>query len=111
MAHGIFGTAQGIDSIQSNYKNDVKDGHWIWWRSNGLKDKEGYFKNEKKHGVWTVWNDSTGNAYHKLHQETFVDGKIDGQVTKWYKEGKLDRQGVMRGNEKEGEWTYWERNP
>ena len=39
-----------------------------------------------------------------------MDGKIDGQVTKWYKEGKLDRQGVMRGNEKEGEWTYWERN-
>ena len=105
-----FWYSTGIDSIQSHYKNDVKDGHWIWWRSNGLKDKEGHFKNEKKHGVWTVWNDSTGNAYHKLHQETFVDGKIDGQVTKWYKEGKLDRQGIMRGNEKEGEWTYWERN-
>ena len=29
----------------------------------------------KKHGVWTVWNDSTGSAYHKLHQETFPMGK------------------------------------
>ena len=56
-----------------------------------------------------MWNDSSGIAYHKLHEETFVNDIIDGKVTKWYKEGGLDRQGVMRGKEREGEWTYWER--
>ena len=100
----------GIDSVQSHYEDGKKNGHWVWWRKNGLKDKEGDYKNEEKHGIWTAWNDSSGTAYHELHKETFVDGKIDGQVTKWYKEGKLDRQGIMRGNEKEGEWTYWERD-
>ena len=43
-----------------------------------------------------MWNDSSGIAYHKLHEETFVNDIIDGKVTKWYKEGGLDRQGIMR---------------
>ena len=67
---------------------------------NGLKDKEGYYKNETKHGVWTTWNDSTGEAYNELHRETFENGIINGKVTKWYKEGLLDREGVMKGMKK-----------
>ncbi len=101
--------SSGVDSLKATYLNGEKDGHWIWWRKNGLKDKEGFYKKEKKHGLWTIWNDSTGSSYHKLHEETYVNDAIDGKVTKWYKEGGLDRQGIMRGKEKEGEWTYWER--
>ena len=98
----IRDSSSGVDSLKANYANGERDGHWIWWRKNGLKDKEGFYKKEKKHGLWTIWNDSTGIAYHKLHEETYVNDAIDGKVTKWYKEGGLDRQGIMRGKEKEG---------
>jgi len=57
---------------------EKKTGIGIWWRKNGLKDKEGFYKKEKSTVYGTMWNDSTGSAYHKLHEETYVNDVIDG---------------------------------
>ena len=42
----------GIKSLKS-FKEDEKDGLWVWWSSNGKKVKEGNFKLGEKNGKWT----------------------------------------------------------
>ena len=79
------------------------DGLWRWWRPNGVKDREGNYKNGVKHGLWVVWN----NADHKKGEETYVNGVLDGLVTVWHENGNKDREGIIRGNEPEGSWTYY----
>ena len=65
--------------------------------------REGNFKNGVKHGLWVSWN----NDDHKKGEETYVNGTLDGLVTVWHDNGNKDREGIIRGNEPEGSWTYY----
>ncbi len=46
-------------------------------------------------------------SHRKKGEETYVNGILDGLVTVWHENGNKDREGIIRGNEPEGSWTYY----
>ena len=62
------------------WKNNVRDGLWIFYDENGQKKSEEIYKDGKEDGLWTYWS-SDGNDFAKL---IIKNGQPwDGTYKKW----------------------------
>ena len=74
----------GKQSAQGDFKNNKKDGIWIYWHGyNNIVSSKGEYRNDLKVGTWVYWYD---NGYKKEE----VDFKNGSQVSSlcWDRLGK-----------------------
>ncbi len=73
--------------IKGTYKNNLRDGEWIYYFENGKIWSKGTFKDGKSDGIFTVYN-KDGSLFMK---SSYKNGKPDG---KWffYENNKLVKE-------------------
>jgi antitoxin component YwqK of YwqJK toxin-antitoxin module len=82
------------------YKNNLRDGKWIFYFENGNTEQIGSYKNGKENGEWIRYFES-GKTYV---DENFYSGKEDGMYTEYDSLGNVITQGEFLEGEKEGDW-------
>jgi len=88
------------------WKNNLRDGLWIFYDENGQKKSEEIYKDGKKDGLWTHWYENG----QKSIEETYKDGEMDGLWTDWYEWGQKKEEVTYKYGEKDGKWTWWDEN-
>ena len=71
-------------TLQTNYKNGLKNGLETYYYANGQKASEGIYKNSKLEGSLTYWYD---NGNKKL-VENYSNNQLDGSLIQWDKDGR-----------------------
>jgi antitoxin component YwqK of YwqJK toxin-antitoxin module len=67
----------------------------------------GNIRNGKKEGKYISYHHSTGR---KSLEEYFMDGKLDGLRTTWFKNGQKKFKGTYKDDIPEGSYTIWYEN-
>ena len=68
--------------MEGTYKNNRREGHWIYWWMNGK-----------------VWSEGT-----------YVNGKADGIRTVYFENGKVRQQGMYKEDMRVGKWRFFDEN-
>jgi len=85
------------------YKDGNRTGEWEFFYASGKLEQKGkYDKKGRTQGVWK-WFYENGAL---LREETYVNGKREGQLTDYDEQGKIILQGNFGENKMEGAWTY-----
>jgi antitoxin component YwqK of YwqJK toxin-antitoxin module len=61
--------------MDGTYKNNQRDGQWIYWYENGLKWSEGYFKEGKNEGKRITYFENGKVRYEAYYKEGVRIGK------------------------------------
>jgi len=85
------------------WKNNVRDGLWIFYDENGQKKSEEIYKDGKLNGLSTEWYENE----QKRGEGTFKDSKLDGLGIYWYDNGQKQAEGTFKDGKEDGLWTYW----
>jgi len=85
------------------WKNNLRDGLWIFYDENGQKKSEEIYKDGKLDGLWTFWYENG----QKEVEGTYKDGKKDGLGIYWYDNGQKQAEGTFNNGKEDGLWTYW----
>ena len=85
----------GEKSMEGEFLNGNKNGHWTTWFENGNKQSEGYFKDGFREGAGPVWNEDGSRLYEGYYKHNKADSiwtfyKAGGEILKkvTYKDGK-----------------------
>ena len=55
--------------MDGTYKNNQRDGQWIYWYENGSKWSEGFFKNGKNNGKRVTYFENGKVRYEAYYKE------------------------------------------
>ena len=75
-----------------------RDGFRTLWHDNGVKKGEGEFRNDKKQGPWIWWYESGQQRW----QGSYVDDRPDGFERAWYSNGQLEYEGSFKDDKRDG---------
>ena len=126
----------GNKSLEGNYKDGLKNGIWTSWYENGQKEFEKDYTDGKPDGLMTYWDKNDGKMYkgnflnfddenidystldgsyigydkNTLGHVSFKNGKQNGLLTNWYKNGEKKEEGTFKDGERDGLRTYWYEN-
>ena len=95
-----------IDKDGLKYHPDTKElfsGKVYSNHMGGNKKIEGSYKDGKKDGLLIRWYKNG----QKFREGTWKDGKEDGLWTRWYDNGKKRFEGTYKDEERDGLWTLW----
>ena len=119
----------GNKFAEGAYDNGVHEGSWSFWHENGKLSKTVNFKNGQPDGAWEVFRadetlmgkrgyksglrEGTWVVYGKdgktpLMEQTYVDGKLHGQATVYFEDGKPRVQSTFKDGLREGKVTEWD---
>lgn len=68
--------------MEGGYKNNLRNGRWIYWHENGK-----------------IWSEGT-----------FKDGKSDGKRTTYFDNGKIRYIGFYKDDVRVGKWSFYDEN-
>lgn len=71
---------------------------------NSKKAAEGLYTGKDKDSVWTYYSESDGTLRMR---ESFVSGKLDGKVYRYYPSGPVSEEVCWAGNKREGPWKQY----
>jgi antitoxin component YwqK of YwqJK toxin-antitoxin module len=131
MNHGTFTEfyRNGQKFSEGAFKEGVPDGQWSYWHDNGQLSKTVNFTRGQPDGSWEVFRADgtleTRKAYKAGQREGkwvaffadgktpnieqyYVDGKLDGPVNVYFKDGKPKIQTNFKANVREGVSTEWD---
>lgn len=107
----IFGRKSGLnfeldikgDTIaRGNYKEDAKQGKWIYYIGDEYTTGNYYFG--QKTGQWETYY----YPENKIKNITnYIDGQEDGKYKSYYLNKKLKETGLYSNGKKVGKWTYY----
>ncbi len=87
-----------------NFKKGVPDGAWEVFRADGtLLSKRGYKKGLRE-GTWVAYLE---DGKTRAIEQTYVDGKLNGEVTVYFKSGKPRVKSMFKDNLRDGQFTEW----
>ena len=93
------------------YINQKKDSAWVFLDQWGNYIAKDYYKNGKKHGkciLFYAYNpDIDAGQPHLLEVGFYSNGELDGEYTKYYRNGKKMMSGNYVLGEKEGKFTTY----
>ncbi|MCX6257817.1 MAG: hypothetical protein NTW49_07990 [Bacteroidia bacterium] len=85
----------GEKSMEGEFKNGLKSGHWTTWFENGNKQSEGNYKDGFREGAGPVWNEDGSRLYEGYYKHDKPDSiwtfyKAGGRILKkvTFKDGK-----------------------
>jgi antitoxin component YwqK of YwqJK toxin-antitoxin module len=97
--HTKIYNALGYD--RAFYVDGIKHGAFQRYGRRDEKLMEGEYSNGEKDGLWTEWWPYT-DIKKKKSETPYINGKIHGQVVKWYSNGKIAEQINYINGEKHG---------
>ena len=80
------------------------DGKWTEWYDTGIIISQGNYKENQKEGMW-VFFDKYGAKYK---EQNFINNRPDGKWTEYYQNGKKSGEGSYIKQTKDGVWQYWD---
>jgi membrane associated rhomboid family serine protease/antitoxin component YwqK of YwqJK toxin-antitoxin module len=106
----------GEVQMKGKYKNNMKDGVFIYYSERRTYESAGRYEKEQADGKWENfhWNGAlksevfyggeafTSNVFDSLGNEQVVNG--NGKYKHWFANGKLSEEGEYRDGKKEGIW-------
>jgi antitoxin component YwqK of YwqJK toxin-antitoxin module len=119
----------GQKFAEGDYENGVHEGPWSYWHENGQLSKTLTFSKGQPNGQWEVsradgtllarrgYKNGKRDGDWVLYQEdgktpsieqTYVDGKLNGKVTVYFKSGKPRIETFFKDNLREGKVTEWD---
>ena len=121
--------ANGKKKEEGVYKYGKKGGLWTGWHANGEKKYQGKYVDGKPDDLYTELDDrgrltksieyNEGlvlTEYHVQRDESGTteyhkrNGVLDGQWTRWYKNGNKAEEGKYKDGKRSGEWNGWYRS-
>jgi antitoxin component YwqK of YwqJK toxin-antitoxin module len=78
---------------EEHYDNGKPEGVWKYWYPNGQLKQQITLKQGQRHGVSTDWDDKG----EKRFEATFAEGKLHGDVTRWFTGGRKITQKYDEG--------------
>ena len=99
------GNLLGIGKWQTNGKDEIFTGPWVFYFESGqIKSKGNFNENGQKAGDWEFFHDN-GKIKQKC---TFVNGSLEGKVTSWFNNGNISEESIYKNNMLNGEnRTYY----
>lgn len=97
------GSPQKVSIMQGEGDQAVKVGHKEY-HPNGQVFMEGNLKGENRNDVWVSYYDD-GTPWS---ESTYKDGKKEGSIKVWFRNGNLRYIGQYTNDEKSGTWTYYD---
>jgi len=105
------------------YEDDLRHGKHYYYGSSGISydgggsyvdepyTKEGYYINDKRHGEWKIFQGFPWSAKFDKNKvisiENFENGKRDGPLISYYRNGKKSQDGLYKDDKAYGLWTYY----
>ena len=93
---------EGMSQIKGNFKNNRRDGAWVFYYQNGQPGIEIYFKNGLKEGAWTEWY---WNTVLKS-QGSFVKNNRNGPWREYHNNAQPKSEGLYDHGVSKGEWSF-----
>ena len=89
-----------LDANFANFNNipslEVSDGPFIYYDEKGNKKSEGNVEKNNLTGEWKYYYEASNDIWHI---DQYKDGKRDGELTSYYKDGKVKRRELqLNGN-------------
>lgn len=102
---------KGIISEQLEFKEGRQNGKVYLYDSLGRLENEFQMKNGLKHGEEFIYYPSENSKEKNLKMSlSWYEGKIQGRVKSWYKNGQLESEKDLNNNEKNGIAMAWYRD-
>ena len=76
----------------------------ILFYQNGKMAAEGYYMDQLKDSVWTYYSEFDGTVRMR---ETYVSGKLDGPLAKYYPDGTISEEIIWKADSREGYWRQF----
>jgi len=76
----------------------------ILYYKNGSKAAEGWYLNQEKDSVWTYFSEFDGTVRIR---EPYLQGKLEGNVSRYYPTGEVSEEVAWKGHRKEGAWKQY----
>lgn len=73
--------------MEGKYKNDKRDGYWVYYYENGEKWSEGIYENGLDEGLRTTYYENG----EKRYEGNYTKGKETGIWKFWNEKGKLEK--------------------
>ena len=91
-------------TLQTNYKNGLKNGLETYYYANGQKASEGIYKNSKLEGSLTYWYDNG----QKASEGFYSNDKPEGVQTAWDSDGNIESEQEYKDGELNGKSIFYE---
>lgn len=98
-------TITEVTNLLSHSENSI-NGPLVLWYQNGQQSSEQTFVNGKKQGQYQFWYDNGD----KQATGSFEDGLLNDVNTVWYPNLKKQATGSFIKGKKDGVWRYWHEN-
>jgi antitoxin component YwqK of YwqJK toxin-antitoxin module len=92
-----------LKHIEGEFKNDIQNGHWIYYQAGNQIGNEGEYLDGKMSGLWT-WYFDTGDVWKKGN---YKNGLRNGLYTVYFENGKVYYTGVFKDDKEEGLWKRY----
>ena len=100
-----------------NFKDGNKVKKWITYYENGAIQNKGNYKYGKRYGKWTFYHSEgkllgfTGSQHRQIErEEKYTDGKLDGKMISYYKNGQIKNKANYKDGLSDGKWTFYYEN-
>ena len=91
-------------TLQTNYKNGLKNGLETYYYVNGQKASEGIYENNKLEGSLTYWYDNG----QKASEGFYTNDKPEGVQTAWDSDGNIESEQEYKDGELNGKSIFYE---
>jgi antitoxin component YwqK of YwqJK toxin-antitoxin module len=108
LRHGPFvrWDIEGTMLERSSYADDTLHGQQVFF-IDGNKSIEGEWREGKKVGLWLAYGTSGG--HHKVREENYKDGLLEGPWRSFDSDGSLQEEGTYQNGQKQGVWSRYDR--
>lgn len=98
----------GVKRVEGKYVNGHREGRWVSYFQDGSISVEWKYKKGRVHGKYNSYHEEVKKGVRvKKEEGTYVDGKVHGVWTRWYKNGKIDEEMEYEKGELHGQYTSW----
>ncbi|MEX2185643.1 MAG: toxin-antitoxin system YwqK family antitoxin [Pirellulales bacterium] len=104
----IYYHPNGKVAKEVHYVNGLLDGEWTHYNEDGTKTLEAAYKNGKRHGTWTNYAPPGEDGKQPVVQTSqFVDGLFDGPTIQFYSDGKKRLEQNFKAGLPQGTKAQW----
>jgi len=91
-------------TLQTYYKNGLKDGSETYYYSSGQKASEGFYADNKLEGSLTYWYENG----HKASEGFYKNDKPEGLQTAWDENGQIESEQEYKNGLLHGKSIFYE---
>ena len=95
-----------VEGMRKHYSNSivVLHGKYTQFYGDGAKQAAGQYKDDMRDGRWMFWHPSG----QKSKEGTYVDGLADGKWMHWRQDGSPRSEGEFRRGRRIGVWIFYD---